>query len=70
METTRPQTITFIHRMEERQLAGPLKVRQAMAQLNLPLESYLVVRDGELLVESDLLRNGDVVKLIATISGG
>jgi sulfur carrier protein ThiS len=62
--------ITLIHRKQEHHIPGPLKVKQALEKLDLMVESYLVLRNGELLVETDLLRNGDVVKLIATISGG
>ena len=48
---------------------GPAK-RRALKQLGLSPESHLVVRDGQLLTENDALRNGEVVKLVAVISGG
>ena len=47
-----------------------LSVRSAMAELNILPESYLAIRDGEILTEHEPLRNGDIVKLIPVISGG
>ena len=47
-----------------------LSVKRAMAELNILPESYLAIRDGEILTEHESLRNGDIVKLIPVISGG
>lgn len=47
-----------------------LSVKGAMAQLNILPESYLAIREGEILTEHEPLRNGDIVKLIPVISGG
>ena len=47
-----------------------LSVKRAMVQLNILPESYLAIRDGELLTEHEPLRNGDTIKLIPVISGG
>lgn len=47
-----------------------LSVKAAMAQLNILPESYLAIREGEILTEHEPLRNGDIVKLIPVISGG
>ena len=33
-------------------------------------ETVLATRDGEMITEDEILRSGDVVKLIAVISGG
>ena len=47
-----------------------LSVKSAMAELNILPESYLAIREGEILTEHESLRNGDIVKLIPVISGG
>jgi sulfur carrier protein ThiS len=47
-----------------------IKVKAAMAKLNLSMQAYLPVRDGMLLNEGDTLRNGETIKLVAVISGG
>jgi sulfur carrier protein ThiS len=33
-------------------------------------ESVIATRDGEMILDDEILRDGDVVKLIAVISGG
>jgi len=33
-------------------------------------ESVIATREGELILDDEILKNGDVVKLVAVISGG
>ena len=47
-----------------------IQVKLALKQLQLSPEAYLLVRAGELLNENDVLHDGDVVKIVAVISGG
>lgn len=62
--------VTLILRKKEYTVEGTITVKEALKQLGLSPESHLVVRDGRLLTENDALRNGEVVKLVAVISGG
>ena len=62
--------VTLILRKQEFQLEGTMTVKEALKRLNLSPESHLVVRNGELLNENDILRDGDVVKVVPSISGG
>jgi sulfur carrier protein ThiS len=62
--------VTFILRKQEIQLEGTLTLKEAFKQLGLSPEMYLAIRNGEMLTENDALKNGDVIKLIAVISGG
>lgn len=62
--------VTLVLRKKEYFVEGTVTVRDALKQLGLSPESHLVVRDGQLLNENDVLRNGEVVKLVAVISGG
>ncbi len=63
--------IKMILRKKEYELEGKtIKVIQALQQLNLSPEAYLLVRNGELLNENDVLRDGDVIKIVSVISGG
>ena len=58
-------------RKKEYELEGKsIQVKMALQQLNLSPEAYLLVRNGELLNENDFLKDGDVVKIVAVISGG
>ncbi len=47
-----------------------LTVRKVFKKLDILPETYLCVREGELITEQELLREGDVIRLIAVISGG
>ncbi len=63
--------IKLILRKKEYELEGKtIQVKMALQQLDLSPEAYLLVRDGELLNENDLLRDGDVIKIVSVISGG
>ncbi len=62
--------VTLILRKKEYTVEGTIPVKDALKKLGLSPESHLVVRDGQLLTENDALRNGEVVKLVAVISGG
>ncbi|NPA31791.1 MAG: MoaD/ThiS family protein [Chloroflexi bacterium] len=47
-----------------------LRIREAIRRIGLTPESYLAVRDGELVPDDERLRAGEVIRLIAVISGG
>ncbi len=63
--------IKLILRKKETELEEKaIQVKHALQRLELSPEAYLLVRDGELLNENDVLRDGDVVKIVPVISGG
>ncbi|MHB8135889.1 MAG: MoaD/ThiS family protein [Anaerolineaceae bacterium] len=47
-----------------------LTVAKALKQLDLIPEAYLVIRSGEMLTEHELIREGDVLRIIPVVSGG
>ncbi len=47
-----------------------LRIREAIRHIGLTPESYLAVRDGELVPDDERLRAGEEIRLIAVISGG
>lgn len=47
-----------------------LTLLQVYKRLGLEQESYLAVRNGEMITEDRLLGEGDFVKLVPVISGG
>jgi sulfur carrier protein ThiS len=63
-------TIKLILRKDEYFLEKNLSLKQALKELGLLPESYLAMRNGEVLTEDQILREGDVINLIAVISGG
>lgn len=62
--------VRLILRKQVFTLDGTVTVKEAFQQLQLSPESHLMVRDGELLNENDVLREGEEVKIIPAISGG
>jgi sulfur carrier protein ThiS len=42
----------------------------ALQKINVLPESVIATRDGEMILDDEILRDGDVIKLIAVISGG
>jgi sulfur carrier protein ThiS len=62
--------IKVILRNKEFTFEESMRLRQVLAQLQLPPDSYLALLNGELITEDQVLRQGDEIKLIAVISGG
>lgn len=46
------------------------KVKDLLSQLKLNPESFLVVRNSEVITEEDILQEGDKIELLSVISGG
>jgi sulfur carrier protein ThiS len=63
-------TIIVIVRKKEYQFEGKMTVKHILKELDLPLEAYLAVRDGNLLNEHEVLSDGETVRLVSVISGG
>ena len=57
-------------RGKEHEVRSNQTVKKILKEMGLPSEAYLVLRNGELVTEDIVLLEGDVVKLIAVISGG
>ncbi len=60
--------ITF--RDKEFEVRPGMTVRDAIRQCGLQPEAVLPVRDGKLITEEVILKDGDQIKLVAVISGG
>lgn len=59
-------------RLREKQfeVRAGMTVRDALAKLQIQHQSVLPTREGELITEEEILREGDEILLIAVISGG
>jgi len=64
------KNILISYRGKEHTLPAEITVGQALKRLQMSPESYLVVRNGELVTEDQLLHTGDKVRIIPVISGG
>jgi len=60
----------LILRGQEYEVRHGMTVADALRKIDLNPESVLPTRDGELITEEEILREGDVIKLVAVISGG
>jgi sulfur carrier protein ThiS len=60
----------LILRDREYEVRPGMTVRDAILHAGLQPESVLATRHGELITEDEILREGEVIKLVAVISGG
>ena len=47
-----------------------MRLLDALKKCGIVPESVIATRDGEMITDDEILRSGDVIKLIAVISGG
>lgn len=60
----------IVWRKQEIKINSPVSVKDALEQLNLAAESYLVLCNGELITEDRILQDGEIAKLIPIMVGG
>jgi len=60
----------LILRDREYEVRPGMTVRDAILRAGLQPESVLPTREGELITEDEVVREGEVIKLVAVISGG
>jgi len=63
-------TVKLILRDKEYEVRPGMALLDALKKNNIVPESVIATRDGEIITDDEVLRSGDVVKLIAVISGG
>jgi sulfur carrier protein ThiS len=62
--------VTLVLRGKEFKVKAGSTVLAALEKADILPESIIATRDGEMILEDEILRDGDVVKLVAVISGG
>lgn len=63
-------TAKLVLRNKEYEVKSGMALLDALKKCGIAPESIIATRDGELMTEDELLKDGDVIKLIAVISGG
>jgi sulfur carrier protein ThiS len=63
-------TAKLILRDKEYEVRAGMSLLDALKKSNIVPESVIATRDGEMLVDDEILKDQDVIKLIAVISGG
>jgi len=62
--------VKLILRDKEYEVRPGMDLLAALEKCSILSESVIATRDGELILEDEILRDGDVVRLVAVISGG
>ena len=63
-------SVKLVFRDQEYEIKPGIGLREALRKLEIPGESVLATRNGEMITDDEILRDGEVIKLIAVISGG
>ena len=62
--------VRLILRDKEYEVKPGMTLLSSLEKCNILVESVIATRDGEMILEDEILKDGDVVKLVAVISGG
>lgn len=62
--------VKLILRNKEYEVKPGMTLLSALQKIEVLPESVIATRDGEMILEDEILKDGDVVRLIAVISGG
>ncbi len=63
-------TATLILREKQYEVRHGMTVRDALLRLDIQPETVLTTRQGQLITDDVILQEGEVIRLIAVISGG
>ena len=63
-------TTTLILRNQKYEVKAGMTLLSALKKLEILPESVICVREGELLTEDNMLKEGETIKLVSVISGG
>ncbi len=62
--------VKLILRNKEYEVKPGMTLLSALQKISVIPESVIATRDGEMILDDEILKDGDVVKLVAVISGG
>ncbi len=62
--------VKLVLRDKEFEVKPGMTLQSALEKVNILPESVIATREGEMIVEDEILKDGDVIKLVAVISGG
>ncbi len=63
-------TVKIVLRDHESSIPAPISLEDALEQLHLDGELYVVLRNGIAIKSDEILQDGDVVRLIPVMIGG
>jgi len=62
--------VKLVLRSKEYEVKAGMTLLSALQKINVLPESVIATREGEMILDDEILKDGDVIKLIAVISGG
>ncbi len=62
--------VKLLLRGEEYEVRAGMTLRDALRKIGVRSEAVLTTRQGQMITDDEILAEGDVIKLIAVISGG
>lgn len=62
--------VKLILRGNEYEVKPGMTLRHSLLKIEVLPESVLATRDGEMITEDEILQDGEIIKLVAVISGG
>jgi sulfur carrier protein ThiS len=62
--------VKLILRSKEYEVKHGMTLLSALQKINVVPESVIATRAGEMILDDEILKDGDVIKLVAVISGG
>jgi sulfur carrier protein len=62
--------VKLVLRSQQYEVRSGMTLLDALKKNNILTEGVICIRDGELITEDEILKDGDVIKLIEAISGG
>jgi sulfur carrier protein len=63
-------TVKLILRDKEFEVRPGMTLLSSLEKIRVLPEAVLATRNGEMILEDEILKDGDVIKLVAVISGG
>jgi sulfur carrier protein ThiS len=63
-------TVKLILRGQEYEVKSGMTLRHSLLKVDLQPEAVLATRQGEMITEDEILRDGELIQLVAVISGG
>lgn len=70
MPRTGENLVKLILRDKEYEVRPGMNLLAALQKCNIVPESVIATREGEMILDDEILKDGDVVRLVAVISGG
>ncbi len=63
-------TVIFGENKESMEIANEMTIKEILETMDISSETVLVKRNNEIVIEEEILENGDVIEVIRVIFGG